>query len=41
VKLAIGKVVFRLPDSLAVGTCTVTVRAHGQISNAGTIGIRI
>ena len=34
------QVTFRLPDNLAVGTCTVKVRAHGQVSNAGTIRIR-
>jgi lecithin:cholesterol acyltransferase len=35
------QVVFRLPDNLPVGTCAVRVKAHGQISNAGTIRIRI
>jgi hypothetical protein len=35
------QVVFRLPDNLAAGTCTIKVKAHGQISNAGTIRIRI
>jgi phosphatidylserine/phosphatidylglycerophosphate/cardiolipin synthase-like enzyme len=35
------QVIFRLPNSLAVGTCTVTVKAHGQMSNAGTMRIRI
>lgn len=34
------QVTFRLPDSLAVGTCTVTIKAHGQVSNLGTIRIR-
>lgn len=29
----------RLPDSLPMGTCTVTIRAHGHISNAGAIRI--
>ena len=33
------QVVFRLPDGLAMGLCTVTVKAHGQTSNAGTIKI--
>jgi hypothetical protein len=35
------QVIFRLPNSLPVGTCTVKVKAHGQSSNAGTIRIRI
>ena len=30
---------FRLPTNLAVGTCTIVVKAHGQASNAGTIRI--
>jgi hypothetical protein len=34
------QVVFRLPDNLAAGTCTIKVKAHGQISNVGTIRIR-
>jgi hypothetical protein len=34
------QVTFRLPDNLAVGTCTVTVEAHAQVSNPGTIRIR-
>ncbi|MDX6304191.1 MAG: hypothetical protein QOI77_1160 [Blastocatellia bacterium] len=34
-----AQVTFRLPDSLAGGACTVTVKAHGQISNSGTIRI--
>lgn len=33
------QVVFRLPDALAAGTCKVTVKAHGQPSNMGTIRI--
>lgn len=35
-----AQVIFRLPDNLAVGTCTVKIKAHGQVSNAGTIRIR-
>lgn len=35
------QVIFRLPNSLSPGTCTVRVKAHGQISNAGTVRIRI
>ena len=33
------QVVFRLPDTLAPGTCKVTIKAHGQSSNIGTIRI--
>lgn len=33
------QVVFRLPDALATGTCTVSIKAHGQTSNSGTIRI--
>ena len=35
------QVVFRLPDDLPVGTCTVRVTVHGQVSNLGTFRIRI
>jgi len=34
------QVTFRLPSNLAIGTCTVLVKAHGQSSNAGTFRIR-
>ena len=33
------QVIFRLPDALAPGTCKVTIKAHGQSSNMGTIRI--
>ena len=33
------QVMFRLPDSLPVGNCLVTLKLHGQTSNAGTIRI--
>ena len=33
------QVLFRLPDTLAAGTCKVTIKAHGQSSNMGTIRI--
>jgi hypothetical protein len=33
------QVVFALPDGLASGTCKVTIKAHGQSSNMGTIRI--
>jgi phosphatidylserine/phosphatidylglycerophosphate/cardiolipin synthase-like enzyme len=35
------QVVFRLPNNLALGKCAVTVKAHGQVSNIGTMRIRI
>ncbi|HEX8174173.1 MAG TPA: choice-of-anchor B family protein [Pyrinomonadaceae bacterium] len=34
------QVVFRLPDNLAQGKCTVKVKAHGQESNIGTFRIK-
>ena len=34
------QVIFRLPDALAPGTCTVKVKAHAQESNAGTFRIK-
>jgi hypothetical protein len=33
------QVTFRLPNTLAPGTCKVTIKAHGQTSNMGTIRI--
>ena len=33
------QIIFRLPDTLAQGTCKVTIKAHGQTSNMGTIRI--
>ena len=36
-----AQVIFRLPNNLPVGTCTIKVLAHGQMSNTGTIRIRI
>ena len=33
------QVLFPLPDTLAPGTCKVTIKAHGQTSNMGTIRI--
>jgi hypothetical protein len=35
------QVIFRLPDGLAVGSGMVRVKAHGQITNGGSIRIRI
>jgi uncharacterized protein (TIGR03437 family) len=34
-----SQVVFRLPDNLATGVCSVTINLHGQTSNTGTIRI--
>ena len=34
------QVVFRLPDGLAEGSCTVRITAHAQVSNTGIIRIR-
>jgi hypothetical protein len=34
------QVTFRLPDNLAVGTCTVRVKFQTRTSNAGTIRIK-
>jgi len=36
-----AQVIFRLPDSLHVGVCTIRITAHGQTTNAGTFRIRI
>jgi uncharacterized protein (TIGR03437 family) len=36
---AFTQVKFRLPDNLEAGTCMVTIKAHGQVSNTGTIRI--
>lgn len=33
------QIIFKLPDTLAPGTCKVTIKAHGQSSNQGTIRI--
>ncbi|HJT65650.1 MAG TPA: Calx-beta domain-containing protein [Pyrinomonadaceae bacterium] len=35
----LAQVLFTLPDALASGTCKVTIKAHGQVSNMGTIRI--
>jgi hypothetical protein len=34
------QVVFRLPDNISVGTCIIILKAHGEISNSGSIRIR-
>ena len=36
---AFTQVTFRLPDNLSTGTCVIRIKAHGQISNSGTIRI--
>jgi aldose sugar dehydrogenase len=35
----LAQVTFRLPNNLAAGTCMVTIKAHGQVSNTGVIRI--
>jgi Concanavalin A-like lectin/glucanases superfamily/Putative binding domain, N-terminal len=35
-----SQISFRLPDGLPPGSCTVTVKLHGQVSNVGTIRIK-
>ncbi|HZE69172.1 MAG TPA: hypothetical protein VE135_06550 [Pyrinomonadaceae bacterium] len=39
--LGFVQVIFRLPDNLAVGACSIIIRAHGEVSNTGIIRIRI
>jgi hypothetical protein len=34
------QVTFRLPNNLAVGSCTLQIKAQGRMSNTGTIRIR-
>jgi uncharacterized repeat protein (TIGR01451 family) len=34
------QITFRLPDTLAPGTCTIRVKFHAQTSNAGTVRIK-
>jgi hypothetical protein len=36
---AFTQVKFRLPNNLAAGVCMVTIKAHGQVSNTGTMRI--
>ena len=35
------QIIFRLPDNLPVGNCTVRVTVHGQLSNLGLFRLRI
>jgi len=37
---SLTQVTFRLPDNIASGSCVVTIKAHGQASNSGSIRIR-
>lgn len=39
--MTFNQVVFRLPDGLAEGSCTVRITAHAQVSNTGIIRIRV
>jgi hypothetical protein len=34
------QVIFRLPGDLGPGKCTLTLKAHGQLSNRGSIRIK-
>jgi hypothetical protein len=38
--LPFTQVVFRLPDNLLAGRCTVNIQVHNQISNSATFRIR-
>jgi hypothetical protein len=38
---AFTQVIFRIPDNLPAGTWTVKIKAHGQVSNPGTLRIRL
>jgi outer membrane protein assembly factor BamB len=38
--MTFNQVVFRLPDGLAEGSCTIRLTAHAQVSNTGMIRIR-
>jgi hypothetical protein len=35
------EVIFRLPNNLPLGTCTIQLKLHGLTSNSGTFRIRI
>ena len=39
--LEFSQVTFRLPDGLSSGSCTVQIKAHGQVSNVGVIRIKL
>jgi hypothetical protein len=36
----VTQVIFRLPDKLTAGNCTVKLKVHSQVSNSGTIRIK-
>lgn len=36
-----AQVIFRVPNNLAAGRCTVRVTAHGQVTNAGTMRVGV
>lgn len=38
---AFTQVIFRVPNNLPAGTCTIKIKAHGQVSNPGTLSIRV
>jgi hypothetical protein len=38
--LTFAQIVFRLPNNLAAGACTLRVSARGQVSNPGVIRIK-
>ncbi len=35
-----AQIMFRLPDTIASGNCSIKIKVHGQTTNAGTIRIR-
>lgn len=35
-----SQVMFRLPDTISAGTCSIRIKAHGQTTNTATIRIR-
>jgi hypothetical protein len=37
---ALTQVTFRLPSGVVVGTCVFQVKAHGQVTNSGSLRIR-
>ena len=39
--LEFSQVTFRLPDGLSAGSCTMQIKAHGQVSNVGVIRIKL
>jgi hypothetical protein len=35
------QITFRLPDNLPVGACTIKIEAHSQVSNSGTLRVKL